>query len=510
MFRRSFPSLSLMMLLAGCQPEAGKTTHLLPEEDRAPQFDKVSEFLDLGGVFYAYMDMTGEIAKFGKTLNEVINDLKEGNPDVPPLPLDAGAFLSASGLSDLEAIGMSSRELDPGYFHNRSILFFPEGPHGLFDLFGETPHPFDSLDIAPAGADLVFEMSYDPPAVRNSVVAMSKAVGGNMGTERISSELSKSRPELSGRSIDDLINGAGNRILVVFEFAEDGERFFFGPDQSVPEIRYVVGVDGITELILSLREEIEDQDGFIWMDTDTGFRIETPATHTGMQPLIIADTTTGRAFLASSADYLDQCLSAGGKLKDTAAFKNAANLLPPEGVSFAFIAPALFDPFREAFVDRMNSAPGGLDESITSQVTDFFFSGFAKPIASVTTVGPEGIYSASNSATSHRSTIVSFALQPLALVGLSTAMAIPAFNKVRENSEEKTVLNNLRQVASGGQQYLLENGGERVSYSQIAGEYFPPLLPVAGEDYTQLTVYASGGTLSVTLNDGRVVDYTYD
>lgn len=45
------------------------------------------------------------------------------------------------------------------------------------------------------------------------------------------------------------------------------------------------------------------------------------------------------------------------------------------------------------------------------------------------------------------------------IIGLLAAMAIPAFQKVRENSVGKAMENDARQIASAAQQYFLENGG---------------------------------------------------
>jgi type IV pilus assembly protein PilA len=44
------------------------------------------------------------------------------------------------------------------------------------------------------------------------------------------------------------------------------------------------------------------------------------------------------------------------------------------------------------------------------------------------------------------------------IIGLLAAMAIPAFQKVRTTSIEKTMLNDARQLASAAQQYMMENG----------------------------------------------------
>lgn len=46
------------------------------------------------------------------------------------------------------------------------------------------------------------------------------------------------------------------------------------------------------------------------------------------------------------------------------------------------------------------------------------------------------------------------------IIGLLAAMAIPAFQKVRQNSIQKAMENDARQIASAAQQYILENAGQ--------------------------------------------------
>jgi len=95
------------------------------------------------------------------------------------------------------------------------------------------------------------------------------------------------------------------------------------------------------------------------------------------------------------------------------------------------------------------------------------------------------------------------------IIGLLAAMAIPAFQKVRENSQQKTVLNNLRQIAGQGQTYLLEEGATTVNYSTLVGDYFPEIQVVAGEDYSNMTVTTGVGTLVATINGDKGIFYTY-
>ncbi len=96
------------------------------------------------------------------------------------------------------------------------------------------------------------------------------------------------------------------------------------------------------------------------------------------------------------------------------------------------------------------------------------------------------------------------------IIGLLAAMAIPAFQKVREQSREKAITNNLRQVASAGQQYILEEGVTEATYDTLLTEkYFTPFQAVADETYTAITVSEDGGTISTTTTGGMTVIFTY-
>ncbi|WPJ94169.1 prepilin-type N-terminal cleavage/methylation domain-containing protein [Coraliomargarita algicola] len=69
------------------------------------------------------------------------------------------------------------------------------------------------------------------------------------------------------------------------------------------------------------------------------------------------------------------------------------------------------------------------------------------------------------------------------IIGLLAAMAIPAFQKVRTTSQEKAITNNLRQLASGAEQYFLEEGVTTVSSSSLVadGGYVKAFSNVSGD-----------------------------
>ena len=83
------------------------------------------------------------------------------------------------------------------------------------------------------------------------------------------------------------------------------------------------------------------------------------------------------------------------------------------------------------------------------------------------------------------------------IIGLLAAMAIPAFQKVRSASQDKTVLNNARQLSAAADQYYLENGVSTVSINNLIGtsNYVKSLNLVANETYPQ--AFTQGVAISI-------------
>jgi type IV pilus assembly protein PilA len=84
------------------------------------------------------------------------------------------------------------------------------------------------------------------------------------------------------------------------------------------------------------------------------------------------------------------------------------------------------------------------------------------------------------------------------IIGLLAAMAIPAFQKVRASSQDKAVLNNMRQLGAAADQYFLENGTSTAAIGALVGSsnYIKALNTVANESYPQ--TYTQGITITVT------------
>jgi type IV pilus assembly protein PilA len=94
------------------------------------------------------------------------------------------------------------------------------------------------------------------------------------------------------------------------------------------------------------------------------------------------------------------------------------------------------------------------------------------------------------------------------IIGLLAAMAIPAFQKVRQASQDKAVLNNARQLAAAADQFYLENGVSSVSVSGLVGStnYVKALNLVANETYPG--GYTQGVTITIDgIAGARTITY---
>ena len=95
------------------------------------------------------------------------------------------------------------------------------------------------------------------------------------------------------------------------------------------------------------------------------------------------------------------------------------------------------------------------------------------------------------------------------IIGLLAAMAIPAFQKVRQASQDKAVLNNARQLSMGADSYFLEYGGSSVPLTNLLGpsNYVKSLQTAASETYP--TGFTQGEAITITGIAGlRTITYS--
>jgi type IV pilus assembly protein PilA len=97
------------------------------------------------------------------------------------------------------------------------------------------------------------------------------------------------------------------------------------------------------------------------------------------------------------------------------------------------------------------------------------------------------------------------------IIGLLAAMAIPAFQKVRASSQDKAVVNNLRQLSSAADQYFLEKGVSQVTSTELVGsnssQYIKVIQTVAAETY-DTTINQGAGVSAAGVAGVRTITFS--
>ena len=95
------------------------------------------------------------------------------------------------------------------------------------------------------------------------------------------------------------------------------------------------------------------------------------------------------------------------------------------------------------------------------------------------------------------------------VIALLAAMAVPAYQKVRNTSQNKAITNNLRKIAKAANYYFLHQGVNSVKVADLVGSDKPikSLNLVAGETYP-ITVYSYDNKLIA--KGGKLGDINID
>ena len=95
------------------------------------------------------------------------------------------------------------------------------------------------------------------------------------------------------------------------------------------------------------------------------------------------------------------------------------------------------------------------------------------------------------------------------IIGLLATIALPAWQKVRASSQDKTVLNNARQLAAAADAYYLESGSGFAASTSLMGatNYVKQFNTVASEVYPDF--FTQGVTITITnIGSLRTITYT--
>ncbi len=512
----------LCLVLAGCEEppvpaaaqdlpstkmDATRVVKPVPPAARSSAFGPVAKHLDFGGEFFAYADFEGDYDAALRFLDDYVKTIQQTAPILPGVNIKA--ILGPLGLQQIRAAGASSYSLGDGMYRNRIFLYTPDGRAGLLKALGGKPASFQAPAIAPADSGFLFETEASPSAIYDTAIAIAKEAAGQVGIAAVDRFLSEQAKPTPGSSLMDLLKLQSLRVFAFGRIADAPDQALLARAPDDPNQIFVsrkpnalLGIIDAGPLAAALAKDLAKMDYFkterkgAWQY----FTDKEGTLRAGYKPTIaISDSRS--IYFAFSPEYIDEALSAKTRLADSKTFKAALDGLPKEGNELSYADPKLLKSLQDVFQQATTAA--------RQPSFHWLFPGnLARPIVSVRANQQNGILVVS---TGPNTCKVAIAQSTVVIPGLFAAMAIPAFNKVRDQSQEKAILNNLRLLNMVAEQHMVEKGVKKVRYSDIVGpgKPLPSIKPVAGEDYSRLT-FESGAELSVTTQTGKVVRHKMD
>lgn len=501
-------ALVVAMLFAGCKPQPStreaETVVLVPAAERSSHFAAVSSQLELGGTLYGYVDVEGDVLKVVPFLRTLAENVTREQPMAAPfLQQDFAQILVDLGFNDVKAIGLSSVPSKDGGFRNRVYLHTPDGRRGLFaGVMGGAPAAFSSARLAPADADLYAETDVNAPALYAAVRALVAKVAGEPMAGVMDIQLQADSG--LGVTAEGVIQSLKGRVALIVR--TDPEKTITLPGETpfvMPAARFLVRVDGLGASLAPALDQVPlfavSQEGAVKV-----YAYNQPLPVEGVQPVLAVEGSA--LYLASDADFLRESLARTDGLDQLADYRAALAEVGETGNGVLYVNPRLFDQLRR--LDDLN--PELAAES--TQALGLVLGNLptpTRPLISVHENKPEGVLYQSRWHRSLKQDVAMIGVYNPVTIGVMAAMAIPAFQKVQSTSQEKAVINNLRQLSAAADQHMLENGVKEARYHQLVGsepdKYIRSLQPVAGEDYTTLVIREGDETISVTLGSGKTV-----
>lgn len=503
-----FYPLLAVLLVAGLKQtptvfaaESKDSASLVTAAERSQHFAAVNKHLELGGELYGYADIDGDAQLFAAQLRRMADNVAEAQPMAGAmLQQDFGKIFEELGLTDVKAIGLSSvRDGNAGY-RNRVYFYTPAGRHGLLSVLGGSAAPYVHTKLAPADADFYAEGEFDLPSAYKAIRAVIVRVGGEMTASMVDTQLKKAGAEAGVSALEIIQSLKGRSAMVLRVDAEKNIALPTPQPVNIPAFSLLLRIDGLgatLEKALAAVPVFEvKQEG-----TMKTYTLQIPLPVEGLQPVLAIEN--GVLYLATSPAFLKECREQKTNLAQNKEFQAALSQVGAEGNGLAYVSPKFFKRLRQ--LDAINPQAAPEAKRVFAMIAENIPE-LTRPLVTGRTNLPDGILVRSWSHRTLKPALAAVAVYNPVTIGVLAAMAIPAFQKVRANSQEKMIQNNLRQFSAAAQQYMLENAKDVVKYDDIVGpgKYIETLNPVLGEDYKSIVVHSTDASITVTTAAGKV------
>src|SRR3984885_2361029 len=183
-----------------------------------PAFQSVAANLDPGGVLYLYWSAEKVLGDLDKKL-ESVRDLTLSDPTLSQdeknsvrQKFDLGIrLLVKSGLEGVKAFGLSSREIEPGFFLNKTYTYIPDRSGFVWAAFAKAPHDFPFLKMVPEKTEGFAFFDFDPASFWSGL-SNALAISETPQVAKWQQHFSQQVQAFTGLSLDDLLDSLGDQV----------------------------------------------------------------------------------------------------------------------------------------------------------------------------------------------------------------------------------------------------------------------------------------------------------
>jgi hypothetical protein len=464
----------LVALGLGCKPSGPAA----PTEVNAKfvsvsknSFNEVTSQLDPGGSFYVYLStaqwlsgLSTNVATWQASFDNLAPAMNTDRANIDNVFGIATRLIKDSGIEDASGVGMSSVEIEPGFYRNKSLLHhYPgQGQGFLWNLTGHSPHPLDGLNLLPANTALAIFSDADVPLLW-SVVSNGAAQSGFPVAQTALQTFPTLFEQQTQIKWDQLLNSLGGEIGILLTLNESNRLTL-----PIPTAAFEIPEPGLAVVL-----KVKDDTLFNRIDQELkknplAVSVDKPGLKMRTMPIPLPLPITLRPTAASTGGYLligstDQLIDEmvavqrGDKpgLKSTEEFKHLSRNLPDKGNQFSFVSER-FSRAARGIQSQAMTAANARDKSAaqTQWLQNLLSQGQSMCSYSVEANTENGCVVVANGTQNGANAAL---LPAVAVTGMLAAIAIPNFVKARATSQENACLNNLRLIDAAKNQWALLN-----------------------------------------------------
>ncbi len=440
-----------LILLNGCA-----STRIVDKNHRSLHFEKTLRHLDLGGDFFLYSDVDGDLEKLAGVFDDVLKQISVAEPDLDLSKIHLAKLFKIVGLDHIKAVGLSSYKTEDGYRNNAFILDDGERT-GLMKFLNGEPGALDIPTWAPQNSDLVVERDLNLKTSFDVVMKIIKNID-EAEERQIRSLLDTSLPGM-GVTYGKLIEKLDTKI---YQIVRINDKMLKPPMGSIeiPFVEFAVGIDGMGFLFDDLVESFGGNP-MVSVQKDKNWQImevkqSLPGDLGVYKPLVAKDVSTGRVFVATNRSFLDEFKQAKDTLVNSGDFKRAMRTLPTRGNGLVYSSSRLTSKITK-FLEKLTKQFPEVGFSL--QFIRAILPDEGVPVAVISSSLPDGILIESNTTSSHKSTILAAAYMNPALIGVMAAIAIPTFIQYIRKSKMAEVESQLQGCFMAGVEYYNKANG---------------------------------------------------